>query len=131
MWIPEEEYNNIKKKMPVPCVDLIIENNQKEVLLVQRKNEPAKNMWWFPGGRVMHGETRKDAAVRKLKEECGMVAMGFEEWPTLDVFLYDNEAHYNSHAISTFFICNVANQPLHLDSLSIAYEWKTPAAWNK
>lgn len=130
MWIPTEEYTKIKKSFPIPCVDLIVKNEKGEILLIKRKNEPAKNEWWFPGGRIMFGETRKDAAIRKLKEECGIIANSPVEWKTFDVFLQDNEEHYTSHATSTFFIFNVHQSQVKLDAQSSGFAWKISKEWS-
>lgn len=129
MWIPAEEYTKIKKKIPIPCVDLIVKNEKGEVLLLKRKNEPAKNEWWFPGGRILFGESRKDAAIRKLNEECGIISESPAEWKTLDIFLPDNEENYISHGISTFFIFNVLQRVVQLDDQSSEYAWKSCKEW--
>jgi colanic acid biosynthesis protein WcaH len=130
MFIPAEEYNKIKKIFPLPCVDLIVKNERQEILLVKRKNEPAKGVWWFPGGRVMFGEYRNEAAIRKLKEECGIEAENPMEWKTFDVFLQDNEEHYNSHAISTFFMFDVLHSQVLLDGQNSEYAWKSSKEWS-
>ena len=44
------------------------------LLLVKRANEPAKDQWAFPGGRVERGEKLEAAARRELREETGMQA---------------------------------------------------------
>lgn len=42
------------------------------VLLVQRAIEPGYGTWVFPGGYVDRGETLEAAAIREVKEECGL-----------------------------------------------------------
>ena len=70
--IPLEEYREILEKLAIPCVDVVIENELGEILMIKRDNEPAKNQWWFPGGRIFKRETIKDAAIRKIQEEVGL-----------------------------------------------------------
>lgn len=48
------------------------EENNIEVLLIERKFDPFKNSWAFPGGFVNSGETCLEAAIRELKEETGI-----------------------------------------------------------
>lgn len=43
-----------------------------EILLIQRKNEPCKGCWAFPGGFMNIDETADDAARRELAEETGL-----------------------------------------------------------
>ncbi len=41
-------------------------------LLIKRGNSPLYGTWSLPGGRVKPFESLKDAAVREVKEECGI-----------------------------------------------------------
>lgn len=70
--IPEDKYMQIIEVLPILCVDIIIKNYKGEHLLIQRAREPLKGQWWVIGGRVLKGETLKNAAIRKIKEETGL-----------------------------------------------------------
>ncbi len=125
MIIPEQLYKKIIKVMPVPCVDLLITDKQGKVLLVKRKNEPAKGQWWFPGGRVYFGETRQAAAIRKLKEECGLVAEEVTEIGTYDVILDMPNMKGRSHGITTLFHIRIPkHKSLSLDHQSEDGRWR-------
>jgi len=69
--VPEETYKLILAHMPFPCVDIIVAT-ENGVLLVWRDNEPAKDQWWLPGGRVFKGETLEECALRKAREEVNL-----------------------------------------------------------
>ena len=69
--IDKELYVQIHTLMPIPCVDLVITRANK-ILLVRRKEEPAKGQLWFPGGRIMRGESFTAAAKRLAKAEAGL-----------------------------------------------------------
>ncbi|MCK4791163.1 MAG: NUDIX domain-containing protein [Desulfobacteraceae bacterium] len=69
MIIPIEQYERIIDVLPILCVDIVVKNSTGEYLLIKRANEPLKGNWWVIGGRVLKGETLKQAAVRKVKEE--------------------------------------------------------------
>ena len=73
MWIEDALYAEIKKVMPIPCVDIVVERKSDgRVLLLKRNNEPLKGQWWLPGGRINRGEAVYEAAIRKLEEEAGI-----------------------------------------------------------
>ena len=72
MKIPRAQYQRILGSMPLLCVDGVIRNSRNEVLLVKRNNEPMRNRWWVPGGRVLKGETLERAFRRKMREELGV-----------------------------------------------------------
>ncbi len=57
-------------KNPLPTVDVILYNENKEVLLIKRKNPPYG--WAIPGGFVDVGETVEQAARREIEEEVGL-----------------------------------------------------------
>lgn len=59
--------------MPIVAVDIVIFNPQKnKVLLFRRENEPARNKYYTPGGRVNKNEKMLAAARRKLREETNI-----------------------------------------------------------
>ncbi len=128
MILEENLYRQICRVMPIPCVDLIVEDARGRVLLLKRKNEPTRGQWWFPGGRVDFGETRFQAVGRKLKEECGLVAVKVQELGTYDLF-FDQEP---KHAITTIFQVAIQNpENLKLDGQSEQSDWRVPSDWEK
>ena len=70
-FIEESLYKDIIRSIPIICVDLIIKIDDK-FLLLKRTEQPLKDEWWVPGGRVNLFETLGDAAKRKLKEELSL-----------------------------------------------------------
>jgi mutator protein MutT len=56
---------------PVVGVGALILSEDR-ILLLKRKNEPARGKWSIPGGVVEVGESLEDAVVRETKEETGM-----------------------------------------------------------
>ena len=124
-YIPGRVYQKIVRLIPIACVDLVVENHRGEVLLLRRKNEPAKNEWWFPGGRIHFMETRKEAALRKLKEECGLQGKIAQEVGTFDIIIKSN-AHAPSHAVTTVFQILVKRDKVKVDRQSFDYKWLLP-----
>ena len=127
MRIPDPLYQQIVAAMPIPCVDLLVAD-LRGVLLLRRVNEPALGQWWFPGGRVFHGETRPEAAKRKLYQECGLEAEALCELGTYDVLL-KTSAGGISHGITTVFVVTSFAGELRLDAQSDLAEWRPASVW--
>ena len=51
-FIEEDLYKQICAQMPIPCVDIVLQNKDEHFLLLKRANEPLKSQFWVPGGRV-------------------------------------------------------------------------------
>ncbi|MDD5129526.1 MAG: NUDIX domain-containing protein [Candidatus Omnitrophica bacterium] len=120
--IPAHAYSRMIKALPILCVDVVIRNNKGEYLLIRRANEPLKNRWWVVGGRVLKGETLEKAAIRKVKQETGLVVksaqpIGFYE----DVFEKNHCCKSPLHSVSVVF------------SVKIGQDWKIrldKQSWN-
>ena len=70
-WIPADDWRTIVANVPIVSVDLVIRRDGG-VLLGRRTNEPAKGYWFVPGGRVLKGETRREAVHRVAEAELGI-----------------------------------------------------------
>jgi mutator protein MutT len=61
---------------PIIGVGVVVQKDDS-VLLIQRGQEPGRGMWSLPGGGVELGEHLEQAAVREVREECGIeIALG-------------------------------------------------------
>lgn len=130
MIIPSEQYDQILKTMPIPCVDLLVVDNEGYLLLLKRRNEPAKGQWWFPGGRVYYKETRREAAIRKLKEECGLEPTEIQELGTFDVMLENSLNSSIVHGITTLFCMKIVSRDgFQLDDQSTEFDWRLVENW--
>ena len=68
------------------CCEIWIMSSKNQMLMTQR--HPAKkagNLWEFSGGGVLAGETTKQAAIREIKEELGVI-IDESELELLEVF---------------------------------------------
>jgi 8-oxo-dGTP diphosphatase len=93
---------------PVPTVDIIIELNDR-IVLIERLNEPFG--WALPGGFVDYGETVETAAVREAAEETCLNVRLLEQF-----YLYSNPARdARLHTISVVFIAEASGTPVAAD----------------
>lgn len=91
-----------ERKHPLLAVDaLIFFPQSKEIVLIQRKNDPYKGYWALPGGFVEWGETVEAACLREVKEET-----------SLDVEIIDLVGVFSKpdrdprgHVVSIAFLC--------------------------
>jgi 8-oxo-dGTP diphosphatase len=122
-------YHQIVRALPIACVDLFVVNQEGKLLLIKRKNEPGAGYWWFPGGRIFHGELRIETVNRKLKEECGLVSDRIIELGTYDVII-PVPGDYISHAVTTVYQVLVTQErPIRLDDQSESALWLFPDEW--
>jgi len=118
--------------MPVACVDLLVADADGRVLLLLRRNHPARGQWWFPGGRVFHLETRQQAVRRTLQEECGLQASRAEDLGTFDVILEHPEHGAPHHGITTLFALRIDGAPsITVDAQSSAHAWRSLEGWRQ
>ena len=62
----------IHEKTPIVCIDVVLIMTDGGFLMIKRKEEPAKDQWWLPGGRVLKNESLVSAARRKVLEETSL-----------------------------------------------------------
>lgn len=101
-FLPPETFRLVIESTPLISIDLIIKNQSEHVLLGKRKNKPAQNFWFVPGGRVRKGECLTDAFIRITEDELGQafllsdaVFIGVFEHCYSDSIFSDNQStHY-------------------------------------
>ena len=76
-FIPEPEYKDLIKKMPIFCGDFLI-FAEKKYLLIKRKVQPVKDVYWVIGGRLRHNETMTQLAERVQMQEIGVSFSDFK-----------------------------------------------------
>ncbi|AUB83895.1 hypothetical protein THSYN_25100 [Candidatus Thiodictyon syntrophicum] len=125
MRIAREEYERIIRVFPRVCVDILLTDTAGRVLLLQRTNQPAIGQWWFPGGRVHIGETRLQAAHRKLREECVLPAGELTELGSFDLFFEIDQTTY--HDVTILFRRQVeSGTEILIDAQASAFGWFYP-----
>lgn len=127
MRIEEQCYKRIIQKMPIFCIDLAIIENDGKYLLVKRLENPLKNEWWTPGGRVLFGETITLGIERILLQELGIKA-NFS-WSTIGIYqdFFDNSSkgNHHYHTVSIVAKINILEPfTIILDNTSSEFCWQ-------
>lgn len=69
------QYNYPRPALTADVVLFVKNDKETRVLLIRRGKEPFMDSWALPGGFVDENEDIKDAALRELKEETGIVGL--------------------------------------------------------
>ncbi|MFH1894736.1 MAG: NUDIX domain-containing protein [Patescibacteria group bacterium] len=128
-FIPESLYKKIVSNVPICCVDILLVNKNK-FLLVKRKRDPFKNKWWLVGGRLFFNESFKATTKRKLKEELGIEKIKSSKFLGVGVTKYKNgKGYFNlpSHTINNTFLVKIGEDQAKNISLDmenhLEYDW--------
>ena len=116
-------YTQIHKSMPIPCGDLVSRKNG-QILLIKRKQHPAKDQFWFPGGRIFRNESFEEAAIRLAKNEVGLTINNLKEIGTGNLKFSSDPFNHGcgTHAVTFVYSCTTTDTPL-LDDNHQDYMW--------
>lgn len=98
-----------KRDTPLVTVDIIIEVDDRGIVLIERKNPPYG--WALPGGFVDYGESLERAALREAKEETSLDVQLIEQFHTYS----DPRRDPRHHTVSTVFIARASGRPTGAD----------------
>jgi protein-S-isoprenylcysteine O-methyltransferase Ste14/ADP-ribose pyrophosphatase YjhB (NUDIX family) len=70
-WIPSRP-RTVATTPPLKLATLVYALRDERVLLVRRNTEPNRGLWVAPGGKLEHGESPVECAVREMREETGL-----------------------------------------------------------
>ena len=101
--IPFNLYKQIHAVIPILCVDAVILCEGK-ILLFKRINEPVKGQYWFPGGRVLKGETFKEAVMRKVRQEAGIEVKIVKQLGTEETMFNTGPFGGNTHTVNIVYL---------------------------
>jgi len=101
-------FEMVLRNTPLVAVDLLVKNKNGAYLLGFRKNKPAQNFWFVPGGRIYKGETFRMTIPRISKSEMGFpLQLDQLELRGVSQHLYTdnvfNDASYGTHYIVLAF----------------------------
>ncbi len=124
--IPQALYNQILENVPIACVDVAVVSNGC-VLLVERRDAPAKGAWWVPGGRVLKGERMRETALRKAREEVGIDCHVGPIVHTAETIFPDGPGGIAVHSINSCFLVypveDGARARVRLDDHHSGWRW--------
>lgn len=131
-FLPREDFATVIRATPLVSIDLILQRPDGAVLLGKRRNEPARDVWFVPGGRIGKDETLDAAFGRILAAETGLVAprasarlLGVYEHFYMTNAL--GEAGFGTHYVVLGYELKVAQDAdIHGDAQHEDFAWLLP-----
>lgn len=131
--LPEKVFEQVVANAPLVAIDLLVEDAGRRMLLGWRKNPPARDSWFVPGGRVRKDETLSAAFSRITEEELGRpfrldqtVFVGIYQHFYTDNFLGEEGA--STHYLALAHRLWTGELPLRLPlTQHTQYRWEHPA----
>jgi 8-oxo-dGTP diphosphatase len=86
-WLPKDEFDAIFRRVPRLCVEVVIVDPERGVLLARRDIPPNIGAWHIPGGTVLFAEPVAEAVRRVARMELGFDVragelLGYIEYPS-------------------------------------------------
>ncbi|MFL6719418.1 MAG: GDP-mannose mannosyl hydrolase, partial [Burkholderiaceae bacterium] len=102
MHLDKETFLKVVDATPFISIDLIVRNELGQVLLGYRRNRPAQNHWFVPGGRIRKNEKTQDALQRLARVELNIAPPQGKLLGIYDHFYDDN--FYGEPGIGTHYV---------------------------
>ena len=71
-WIPSRP-RVVTGPPALKLATLVYALRDEQVLMLRRNSEPNRGLWVAPGGKLEHGESPAECAVREMREETGLI----------------------------------------------------------
>lgn len=110
-FIDQNIYNNIHEKTIIACHDVFVRcthNGEQGLLLVKRLREPAKDVWWPIGGRILRGVPTEVSLSTKVKNECGLTLHNIHYLGVARTF-FNGEPFGHNHGTDTLNLVYIAD----------------------
>lgn len=124
-----DDFAHVVAAAPLVAIDLIVEDLQGNVLLGLRRNPPAQDFWFVPGGRIRKGETLDTAFLRISCDELGH---GFDRSQAGFVGVYEHFYDTNFRGTvgaSTHYIVHAYRLQVERSALQLPAQQHSQYTW--
>jgi len=111
-------------ELPLVGVGAVIIENAR-VLLVKRAHPPLAAQWSIPGGVLEVGEMVREAAIREVREETGLIVEPGDLLGVYDRVLRNAEQRVQYHYVLIDFLCRPAGGELQAADDATEVRWYT------
>jgi len=123
-----QTFKTVIENTPLVSIDLCLVCDG-QVLLGKRANEPLKDEWFTPGGRIYKNETWQDALLRIAEVELGLSGIAVEDFALMGMWdhFYSNSAldqNTSTHYVNLPHYAEFKSEPqIALDDQHGEFEW--------
>ena len=110
---------------PIMAVGAIVVKDGR-VLLARRGKEPSYGLWSVPGGAVHLGEALKTAALREIREECGIKIDLADVVEIVERMVRDADGRIQYHYVIVDYLAHWAQGDLAPSSEVLEARWVAP-----
>ncbi len=110
---------------PIMAVGAIVVKDGR-VLLARRGKEPSYGLWSVPGGAVHLGETLKAAALREIREECGIEIDLGDVVEIVERMVRDADGRIQYHYVIVDYLARWASGELAPSPEALEARWVAP-----
>ncbi len=128
-----EEFESVIRLTPLVAIDLVVRSPDGRVLVGRRTFEPAKDLFFVPGGRITKNETRTAAFERLSREELG-IQLGLEQARFLGVHEHFYPTNrFGKEGFGTHYVTLAYELRIDLTTAALPrdqhgeYVWMTPS----
>ena len=128
MFLSKDIFSSVVQHTPLVSIDLLVESSDGKILLGKRLNQPAKNFWFVPGGRVFKDETLDVAFSRTVEAEIGLdIKRKESDFYGLYEHFYNNNVFDDTFSTHYIVLAHkiAVDCELKLNNQHEAYRWFT------
>jgi len=134
MTLSDSEFVDVVRNTPLVSIDLIISDPSGAILMGWRNNEPAKDTWFVPGGRIRKNERIAEAFERIIAAETGLqIPFRQAEFGRAYEHLYAEncfgDSSFGTHYCVLAYMLRLDHQPdLGMDNQHSKFAWLTASS---
>jgi ADP-ribose pyrophosphatase YjhB (NUDIX family) len=109
--------------LPVATVGALVVGPSNRVLLI--RTHKWRGTWGVPGGKIEYGETMREALVRELREETGLIVRDIRLGPVQEA-VESEEFHRPAHFLLLNFLARSDSEGVRLNEEAQEFAWLSP-----
>lgn len=126
-YLSNDDFQRLIAIAPLVSIDIVALNDADEVLVGLRRNSPARDYWFVPGGRIRKGESIESAFGRVTQDEFNrpLTYANSRLLGVYDHFYEDSvfDQGESTHYVTITFLSRIATHLTLPEVQHCAYRW--------